>query len=122
MGRKPTPLFVCVCQACFSADGENRFKMYFVHRLHRKAAHSRRHLHAYEGGCDEQRADQTRLKPADRDGKPVHHKAVADSGYGSEVNSRFMEGTDIAADVKCIRNHREQHMHDEPNPFRPQSL
>ena len=49
-------------------------------------------------------------------------KAVADSGYGSEENYRFMEEAGIAAYVKYNWFHREQRMHYEPNPFSPQSL
>ena len=48
--------------------------------------------------------------------------AVADSGYGSEENYRFMEEAGIAAYVKYNWFHREQRMHYEPNPFSPQSL
>ena len=48
-------------------------------------------------------------------------KAVADSGYGSEENYRFMEEAGIAAYVKYNWFHREQRMHYEPNPFSPQS-
>lgn len=49
-------------------------------------------------------------------------KAVADSGYGSEENYRFMDEAGIAAYVKYNWFHREQRMHYEPNPFSPQSL
>ena len=49
-------------------------------------------------------------------------KAVADSGYGSEENYRFMEEAGIAAYVKYNWFHREQRMHYEPHPFSPQSL
>ena len=47
---------------------------------------------------------------------------VADSGYGSEENYRFMEEAGIEAYVKYNRFHREQRMHYEPNPFSPQAL
>ena len=49
-------------------------------------------------------------------------KAVADSGYGSEENYRFMEDAGIAAYVKYNWFHREQHKRYEPGPFSPQSL
>ena len=49
-------------------------------------------------------------------------KAVADSGYGSEENYRFMDEAGIAAYVKYNWFHREQRMHYEPNPFSPHSL
>ena len=47
---------------------------------------------------------------------------VADSGYGSEENYRFMDGAGIEAYVKYNWFHREQRMHYEPNPFSPQAL
>lgn len=47
---------------------------------------------------------------------------VADSGYGSEENYRFMEEAGIEAYVKYNWFHREQRMHYEPNPFSPQAL
>ena len=47
---------------------------------------------------------------------------VADAGYGSEENYRFMEEAGIDAYVKYNWFHREQRMHYEPNPFSPQSL
>ena len=47
---------------------------------------------------------------------------VADAGYGSEENYRFMEESGIEAYVKYNWFHREQRMHYEPNPFSPQSL
>ena len=49
-------------------------------------------------------------------------KAVADSGYGSEENFRFMEDAGIAAYVKYNWFHRERHKRYEPGPFSPQSL
>ena len=48
--------------------------------------------------------------------------AVADSGYGSEENYRFMEESGIEAYVKYNWFHREQRMHYQPAPFSPQSL
>ena len=50
------------------------------------------------------------------------HIAVADAGYGSEENYRFMDESGIEAFVKYNWFHREQRMHYEPNPFSPQSL
>lgn len=47
---------------------------------------------------------------------------VADSGYGSEENYRFMDESGIEAYVKYNWFHREQRMHYEPNPFSPQAL
>lgn len=47
---------------------------------------------------------------------------VADSGYGSEENYRFMEEAGIEAYVKYNWFHREQRMHHGPNPFSPQAL
>lgn len=47
---------------------------------------------------------------------------VADSGYGSEENYRFMEEAGIEAYVKYNWFHREQRMHYEPSPFSPHSL
>ena len=47
---------------------------------------------------------------------------VADSGYGSEENYRFMDEAGIEAYVKYNWFHREQRMHYEPNPFSPQAL
>ena len=47
---------------------------------------------------------------------------VADSGYGSEENYRFMEESGIEAYVKYNWFHREQRMHYEPNPFSVQAL
>lgn len=47
---------------------------------------------------------------------------VADSGYGSEENYRFMEEAGIEAYVKYNWFHREQRMHYEPNPFSVQAL
>lgn len=48
--------------------------------------------------------------------------AVADSGYGSEENYRFMEESDMEAYVKYNWFHREQRMHYTPDPFSVQSL
>lgn len=50
------------------------------------------------------------------------HTGVADSGYGSEENYRFMEESGIEAYVKYNWFHREQRMHYEPNPFSVQAL
>ncbi|MGN0226124.1 MAG: IS1182 family transposase [Prevotella sp.] len=50
------------------------------------------------------------------------HIGVADAGYGSEENYRFMEDAGIEAYVKYNWFHREQRTHYEPNPFSPQSL
>ena len=47
---------------------------------------------------------------------------VADSGYGSEENYRFMDEAGIEAYVKYNWFHREQRMHYEPNPFSAQAL
>ncbi len=47
---------------------------------------------------------------------------VADSGYGSEENYRFMEEAGIEAYVKYNMFHKEQRMHYEPNPFSPQAM
>ena len=47
---------------------------------------------------------------------------VADSGYGSEENYRYMEESGIDAYVKYNWFHREQRMHYEPNPFSSQAL
>lgn len=49
-------------------------------------------------------------------------KGVADSGYGSEENYRFMEEAGIAAYVQYNWFHREQSRRYEANPFSPQSL
>lgn len=49
-------------------------------------------------------------------------KVVADSGYGSEENYRFMDEAGITAYVKYNWFHQEQRKHYEPNPFSPQSL
>ena len=50
------------------------------------------------------------------------HTGVADSGYGSEENYRFMEEAGIEAYVKYNWFHREQRMHYEPDPFSVQAL
>ena len=47
---------------------------------------------------------------------------VADSGYGSEGNYRYMEESGIDAYVKYNWFHREQRMHYEPNPFSSHAL
>ena len=47
---------------------------------------------------------------------------VADSGYGSEENYRFMDEAGIEAYVKYNRFHIEQRMHYEPDPFSQQAL
>ena len=43
--------------------------------------------------------------------------AVADFGYGSEENYRYMEENDMEAYVKYNRFHIEHRMHYAPNPF-----
>lgn len=47
---------------------------------------------------------------------------VADAGYGSEENYRFMEESGIDAYVKYNRFHPEQRPRYKPGPFSPQSL
>lgn len=47
---------------------------------------------------------------------------VADSGYGSEENYRFMEERGIEAFVKYNRFHIEQRMHYTPDPFSQEAL
>jgi hypothetical protein len=47
---------------------------------------------------------------------------VADSGYGSEENYRFMEENGIEAYVKYNMFHKEQRMHYAPDPFNQDSL
>ena len=47
---------------------------------------------------------------------------VADSGYGSEENYRFMDEAGIDAYVKYNMFHKEQRKHYEPNPFSPQAM
>ena len=47
---------------------------------------------------------------------------IADSGYGSEENYRFMEEAGIEAFVKYNWFHREQRVRYEPDPFSPQAL
>lgn len=47
---------------------------------------------------------------------------VADSGYGSEENYRFMHENGIEAFVKYNFFHKEQHPRYVPNPFHPESL
>ena len=49
-------------------------------------------------------------------------KAVADSGYGSEENYRFMDGNGTEAFVKYNYFHKEQKPRYKPNPFHPESL
>ena len=48
--------------------------------------------------------------------------AVADSGYGSEENYRFMDGNGTEAFVKYNYYHKEQKPRYKPNPFHPESL
>ena len=57
----------------------------------------------------------------DRYGR-MPHTGVADSGYGSEENYRFMEETGIEAFVKYNMLHKELKMHYEPSPFSQHSL
>lgn len=47
---------------------------------------------------------------------------VADSGYGSEENYRFMDEAGIEAYVKYNMFHKEQRMRYEPDPFSPQAM
>lgn len=47
---------------------------------------------------------------------------VADAGYGSEENYRFMEKNQIEAFVKYNYFHKEQRARYTPNPFHPESL
>ena len=47
---------------------------------------------------------------------------VADSGYGSEENYRFMDGNGTEAFVKYNYFHKEQKPRYRPNPFHPESL
>ena len=49
-------------------------------------------------------------------------KAVADSGYGSEENYRFMDGNGTEAFVKYNYFHKEQKPRCKPNPFHLESL
>lgn len=56
------------------------------------------------------------------DYRKLPDKVVADSGYGSEENYRFMDEAGITAYVKYNWFHQEQRKHYEPNPFSPQSL
>lgn len=49
-------------------------------------------------------------------------KAVADSGYGSEENYRFMDGNGIEAFVKYNYFHKEQCPRYTPDPFSTESL
>lgn len=48
--------------------------------------------------------------------------AVADSGYGSEENYRFMDEAGMEAYVKYNYFHKEQRMHYRPNPFHHESF
>ena len=48
--------------------------------------------------------------------------AVADSGYGSEENYRFMDRNGTEAFVKYNYYHKEQKPRYKPNPFHPESL
>lgn len=47
---------------------------------------------------------------------------VADSGYGSEENYRFMQDNGIEAFVKYNHFHKEQPPRYTPNPFHAESL
>ena len=47
---------------------------------------------------------------------------IADSGYGSEENYRFMDGNGTEAFVKYNYFHKEQKPRYKPNPFHPESL
>lgn len=49
-------------------------------------------------------------------------KAIADAGYGSEENYRFMDENDIEAFVKYNWFHKEQKARYSPNPFHVDSL
>ena len=49
-------------------------------------------------------------------------KTIADSGYGSEENYRFMDGNGTEAFVKYNYFHKEQKPRYKPNPFHPESL
>ena len=49
-------------------------------------------------------------------------KTVADSGYGSEENYRFMSGNGTEAFVKYNYFHKEQKPRYKPDPFHPESL
>jgi transposase len=57
----------------------------------------------------------------DRYGK-YPQTAVADSGYGSEENYRFMDESNIDAYVKYNMFHKEQRPHYEPDPFSPMEM
>lgn len=48
--------------------------------------------------------------------------AVADAGYGSQENYRFMQENGIEAFVKYNFFHKEQRPRYVPNPFHPESL
>lgn len=50
------------------------------------------------------------------------HTVVADAGYGSEENYRFMEENGMEAFVKYNYFHKEQRPRYKPNPFHPDSL
>ena len=47
---------------------------------------------------------------------------IADSGYGSEENYRYMEENDMEAYVKYNRFHIEHRMHHTPNPFSAEGM
>ena len=47
---------------------------------------------------------------------------IADSGYGSEENYRYMEENDMEAYVKYNRFHIEHRMHHTPNPFSEEGM
>ena len=47
---------------------------------------------------------------------------IADSGYGSEENYRYMEENDMEAYVKYNHFHIEHRMHHTPNPFSAEGM
>ena len=56
-----------------------------------------------------------------RYGRPAH-TVVADSGYGSEENYRFMEENGMEAYVKYNRFHMEQRPRFNPDPFKAENF
>ena len=56
-----------------------------------------------------------------RYGRPAH-TVVADSGYGSEENYRFMEENSMEAYVKYSRFHMEQRPRFNPDPFKAENF
>ena len=56
-----------------------------------------------------------------RYGRPAH-TVVADSGYGSEENYRFMEENSTEAYVKYSRFHMEQRPRFNPDPFKAENF